>query len=127
MYSTNRALLIYDGNCGVCSSWATWITKKWKEPHTAEAVPCQWLSEADLQSLGLSTDDVKRAAWWVEDGQRSRGHAAVARSLVLVGSVWGLVGRLLLVPPVSWPAAVGYSVVSRYRYLFPGGTPACKN
>jgi len=44
----------------------------------------------------------------------------------LVGSVWGLVGRLLLVPPVSWLAAVGYSVVSRYRYLFPGGTPACK-
>ena len=60
MYSTNHALLIYDDNCGVCSSSATWITKKWKKPHTAEAVPSQWLSEADLQALGLSADDLAR-------------------------------------------------------------------
>jgi predicted DCC family thiol-disulfide oxidoreductase YuxK len=63
VYSTNHALLIYDGNCGMCSSSATWITKKSKKPHTAEAVPSQWLSEADLQALGLNADDVKWAAW----------------------------------------------------------------
>jgi predicted DCC family thiol-disulfide oxidoreductase YuxK len=60
VYSTNHALLIYDGNCGMCSSSATWITKKWKKPHTAEAVPSQWLSEANLQALGLSADDLAR-------------------------------------------------------------------
>jgi predicted DCC family thiol-disulfide oxidoreductase YuxK len=75
VYSTNHALLIYDGNCGMCSSSATWITKKWKKPHTAEAVPSQWLSEADLQALGLSADDVKRAAWsnssdYADSGER---------------------------------------------------------
>jgi len=60
VYSTNHALLIYDGNCGTCSSSATWITKKWKKPHTAEAVRSQWLSEADVQALGLSADDLAR-------------------------------------------------------------------
>ncbi len=60
MYSTNHAQLIYDGNCDMCSSSATWITKKGKKPHTAEAVSSQWLSEADLQALGLSADDLAR-------------------------------------------------------------------
>jgi hypothetical protein len=44
----------------MCSSSATSITKKWKEPHTAEAVPSQRLSEADVQALGLSADDLAR-------------------------------------------------------------------
>jgi predicted DCC family thiol-disulfide oxidoreductase YuxK len=60
VYSTDHALLIYDGDCGVCSSSATWITTKWKKPHAAQAVPSQWLSEADLQALGLSADDLAR-------------------------------------------------------------------
>ena len=60
MYSTNHALLIYDGNCGMCPSSATWITKKWEKPHTPEAVPSQWLGEADVQALGLSADDLAR-------------------------------------------------------------------
>ena len=34
--------------------------EKVKKPHTAEAVPSQWLSEADLQALGLSADDLAR-------------------------------------------------------------------
>lgn|GEM_PF-3485429 len=60
MYSTNHALVIHDGNCDTCFSSATWITKKWKEPPTAEAVRSQWLSEAELQALGLSAADHAR-------------------------------------------------------------------
>ena len=44
----------------MCPSSATWITQKWEKPHTAEAVPSQWLGEADLQALGLSADDLAR-------------------------------------------------------------------
>jgi predicted DCC family thiol-disulfide oxidoreductase YuxK len=75
VYSTNLGLLIYDGNCGMCSSSTTWITNRLKRPDTAEAVASQWLSEADLQGLGLSADDVKRCAWpnssdYVDSGVR---------------------------------------------------------
>jgi hypothetical protein len=56
--NTNQSLLMYDGNCRMYSSSATWIT--WGKPPTAEAVPCQWISETDVQALGLSADDLAR-------------------------------------------------------------------
>jgi hypothetical protein len=32
---------------------------------------------------------------------------------------------MLATPPFSIAAAIGYRLVARYRYLLPGGTPAC--
>jgi len=31
----------------------------------------------------------------------------------------------MLVPPISWLAALAYHVISVNRYRLPGGTPAC--
>ena len=39
---------------------------------------------------------------------------------------WRFVGVLLDIVPFSLAADLGYRVVARYRYLLPGGTPACK-
>ncbi len=39
---------------------------------------------------------------------------------------WAVAGRILLAPPVSWVAPLGYRLVARYRHRLPGGTPACK-
>jgi len=41
------------------------------------------------------------------------------------GRPWRFLGHLLVTPPFSWVAAVGYALVARYRHLLPGGTPAC--
>ena len=89
-------------------------------------MPWQRLGDTKLERLGLTPDDVKNAAWWVENGRLSGGHLAVARALIAADGGWGIVGKVLLVPLVRWLAAVGYSVVSRYRYRLPAGTPACK-
>lgn len=120
------SVLVYDGDCGFCTTSATWIAARWKPPGRAELVPFQRLGDAGLARLGLTADDVTRAAWWVEDGRRSRGHLAVAHALMAAGGGWGLVGRVLLVPPLRELAAVGYRIVARYRYRLPGGTPACR-
>jgi predicted DCC family thiol-disulfide oxidoreductase YuxK len=41
------------------------------------------------------------------------------------GGAWGLVGRVLLIPPVSWLAALGYELVAHNRSKLPGATDAC--
>ncbi len=115
-------MLIYDGDCGFCTSSAAWIQKRL--PDDAAVVPWQ---EADLATLGLTEHDVTSAAWWVDrDGALHRGHASIGKSLVAAGGLWRPVGWLICHPPVSWLARPVYALVARYRYKLPGSTDACR-
>ena len=118
--------LVYDGGCGFCTASARRLAAAWRST-PARAVAWQELGDDGLARLGLTIADVQDAAWWVdESGHLSRGYAAVARSLVAAGGWRAWMGRALLVPPVSWGAAVTYRAVARRRHRLPGGTPACR-
>jgi predicted DCC family thiol-disulfide oxidoreductase YuxK len=123
--SENAPLLIYDGDCSFCSSSARWISARWNGPQ--RAVAWQHLNSADLERFGLTTDDVRGAAWWIDPARgKSRGHLAVARALRATGGWPSVAGQIMLVPPFRWLAAGAYPLVARWRYLLPGGTPACR-
>jgi predicted DCC family thiol-disulfide oxidoreductase YuxK len=118
-------LLVYDGGCSFCSSCARWIKGHWNGPQ--QAVPWQHLDADHLERLGLTRDDVRRAAWWIDpSGGRSRGHLAIARALRAAHGWPSAVGQVLLVPPCRWLAAGAYPLVAHWRHLLPGGTPACR-
>ena len=118
-------LLVYDGDCSFCSSSARWITARWRGPQ--EAVAWQHLSADRLERLGLTLDDARCAAWWIDpDGRRSRGHVAIARALRAAHGWPSVVGSALLVPPLRWLAAGAYPLIARWRHRLPGGTPACR-
>lgn len=122
-----RPLLIFDGDCGFCTRSVEWLEERRREP--LAIAPWQFIERRGpgLATLGLAAEDFERYAWWIGDGGRKeRGHRAIGRSLLGCRGVWPAVGRLLLTPPFSWLAALGYQVVSRNRNLMPGGTPACK-
>lgn len=88
-----------------------------------DAQPWQWI---DFASLGLSRRDVTHYVWLLVDGERHRGHAAVAALLRVQRAFgWRFLGQLLITPPFSWIAAAGYAIVARFRHRLPGGTPAC--
>ena len=123
--SAGGALLIYDGDCGFCTSAARWAEKGFR--HGERIAAWQLLGEEGLASAGLSVQDVREAAWWVGGGGGpERGHRAVARALQAAGGWRAMAGSLMLVPPASWLAAAVYRVVVRYRHRLPGGTPACR-
>lgn len=118
-------VLIYDGDCGFCTSVAAAISHRWRAP--AEVAAWQHLGDGGLADLGLTTEEAQQAAWWVDtEGRRFRGHMAVAKALTAAGGWRRMVGAVLLVPPVSWAAALGYRLVVRYRYRLPGSIDACR-
>ena len=118
-------LLIYDGNCSFCTSSASWVAARWRG--RARAVAWQTLAPDQLAARALTSDDVRSAAWWIDEaGHRVRGHVAIAEALK-AGSGWpALAGRVLLVPPFRWIAAAVYPLIARWRHRLPGGTPACR-
>lgn len=117
-----RPVLIFDGDCGFCTRSVLWLERRAVRP--MDCVPWQY---ADLPALGLSEEETRKAAWWVDpEGGRYGGHRAVGKALLACGGLWPVVGRLILVPPLSWLAIPGYALVARFRGYLPGTTPACK-
>ncbi|MEY2459297.1 MAG: hypothetical protein QOG30_1127 [Acidimicrobiaceae bacterium] len=122
MAAPNTPMLIFDGDCSFCTSSAHWLRRRL--PKTAHVEPWQRL---DLHELDLTEHDVTTAAYWVDDrGMKYRGHRSIGKALVAAGGIWKAVGVLILVPPFSWLAALGYAVIAKNRHRLPGGTPECK-
>jgi predicted DCC family thiol-disulfide oxidoreductase YuxK len=118
-------ILVYDGNCGFCTSVAMKISDRCRVP--AKASSWQDLGGDGLAELGLTPADGQKAAWWVDsDGRLFEGYLAVAKSLIAARGWRGAVGKMILIPPVGGVAAVGYRIVVRNRHRLPGSTNACR-
>jgi len=116
------AVLIYDGDCGFCTASARWLQARL--PGAAAVTPHQAI---DLAPVGLTEAETSRAAYWVDEtGSTHRGAAAIAAALAACGGTWGIIGRLLAIPPLSWLASGVYAVVARNRHRLPGATDACR-
>ncbi len=116
-----RPLLIFDGDCGFCTTSAR-AGQRWL--HLDHVEPWQFL---DLDQLGVTTEQCLQAVQWVdEDGGVVAAERAVIAALRHAGGVWGVLGRVMNLPGVRHLAAVVYRLVARYRHKLPGGTPACK-
>lgn len=119
--SSKLPLLVFDGDCAFCTTWVHRLEALL--PVFPTAKPWQWV---DLDSLGLTKDDVTRYAWYVTPHHQYAGHlcfSALLRSQPSFGLRF--LGNLIATPPVSWLAALGYQFVAANRGRLPGGTPAC--
>jgi len=117
-----NATLIFDGDCGFCTTAANFAVRHSHFPITAVA----W-QLTDVTEYGLLTQQTADKVWLVVDGERYGGHEAVARILTLQRRPLStLLGYLMLIPPMCAVSSLGYRLVARYRHKLPGGTPACK-
>jgi predicted DCC family thiol-disulfide oxidoreductase YuxK len=115
-------VLVYDGDCGFCTKSADLLDRRVRPDATIVA----W-QHADLDALGLTPVAASAAVQWVSsDGLVASGHRAVAGVLSQSRFGWRLLGRIMLLPGISWVAAKVYRWVAEHRYRLPGGTPACK-
>jgi predicted DCC family thiol-disulfide oxidoreductase YuxK len=116
-----RPVLLYDGDCGFCTSSARFAEHR--IPVSADVTPYQF---ADVEALGTTAGRARREVLWVENGRVYGGAQAVAMLLVRAGGRWRALGLALRTPPVRWIAAGVYRLVSANRHRLPGGTPACR-
>lgn len=131
-------MLVYDGDCRFCVSRARWFQRRAgkssrlsKTSGTADGQASQTSTEnstavawqdLDLAEVGLTEDVVTREAVWIDaEGRQFAGHAAIAKSLIHIGGLWGVAGRLLRVPPISWLARLVYRIVAANRHRMPSG------
>jgi predicted DCC family thiol-disulfide oxidoreductase YuxK len=119
--ATAQPLLVFDGDCAFCTTWVN--RGKSILPVFPASEPWQWL---ELDDFGLTRHDVTHYVWYLVGESRFRGHAAVAAVLRSQRSIgWRFLGNLIVTPPFSWAAALGYAFIARFRHRLPGGTPAC--
>lgn len=120
--TTQPAILIFDGDCGFCTSTSNFIERNSSSPIAAH--PWQFI---DVTQYGLTQAQTAAKVYLVRDGHGYAGHEAFAQILILQRNVFlRTLGYMLMVPPLSWLARPGYSLVARFRHKLPGGTPACK-
>jgi predicted DCC family thiol-disulfide oxidoreductase YuxK len=113
-------VLVYDGDCAFCTSSARVLERIGPD---AEIVAWQL---ADLAELGVTEKQARDAVQLVQiDGTVRSGHEAIAALLGTAGRIWKILGRVILLPGISWAAAKVYRLVADNRYRLPGGTPAC--
>lgn len=114
-------MLVFDGDCGFCTTSVTFIERRLRP--CCEIVPWQF---ADLAALGVTPERAGHEVLWVTPAGTVYGGAqAVAKVLLSAGGGWAPLGALLTLPPLRWAAHGLYRVVARNRHRMPGGTAAC--
>ncbi|MFA1550506.1 thiol-disulfide oxidoreductase DCC family protein [Actinomadura chokoriensis] len=121
MSGSERPVLVYDGDCGFCTSSVRFLERH--VPVQATVVAFQF---ADLDALGTTAERAQHEVLWIDrDGRVSGGAQAIGRMMTAAGGLWRVPGTVMRVPPVSWAAHAVYRLVASNRHRMPGGTAAC--
>ena len=114
--------LIFDGDCGFCTSSANFIVNLSKPKVTA--IPHQW---AELHQFGLSLEETQKKVYLNVAGKNYSGHLAVAKLLRIQPNILlRALGVFAIIPPFTWLGMGIYWLTAKYRHKLPGGTPACR-
>lgn len=111
----DRALFIYDGDCGFCRKWAGWL--QGRVGAAIRFVPFQRLG--DLARFDLTVEDVQTASYLIEEGRPYGGGPGIARALQHARGAWRLIGLLLDLPGLRGLSAIAYRFIARNRHRLP--------
>jgi predicted DCC family thiol-disulfide oxidoreductase YuxK len=115
-------ILVFDGDCGFCTTTANWITKNSLVP--IDAQPYQW---AKLAEFGLTEKEAAARVQLVSGGKIYAGHHCMAKLLLLQPNAFlKLIGAVMVMPSIDPISSKVYDWVAANRQSLPGGTPACK-
>ena len=117
-----KPVLIFDGDCGFCTTTANWIEKSSLTP--VEIQPYQW---AKLAKFGLTEQEAAAKVQLVVGSKVFAGHHCMAKLLLIQpNALLKLLGAVMVMPGIDPISAKVYDWVAANRHKLPGGTPACK-
>jgi predicted DCC family thiol-disulfide oxidoreductase YuxK len=121
----HQPLVVFDGDCGFCTTSATWVQERLHRDGRPDARLVPW-QRTDLAALGTTESRAQQEVLWVaEDGKISGGAEAFAAWLRFRGLPYAPLGVAMSWPGLRSLAAAVYRLVARNRQRLPGGTPAC--
>lgn len=114
-------LLIYDGDCGFCTSTAQWYSTR--AALGASVAPWQSLN---LDEFGLTESQAASQVWYrTSEGEITGGADAAARAMQDAPQPWRTIGLLTALPGVIHGARAIYPLVARNRHRLPGSAREC--
>ncbi|WP_030021913.1 thiol-disulfide oxidoreductase DCC family protein [Streptomyces monomycini] len=117
----NRPVLVYDGDCGFCTTCVRFAERRIRPRCTVSA----W-QFTDLEALGVTQERAEHEVLWITPaGSVYGGAQAVAKLLMSARGRWSVPGALLTLPPFRQAAHTVYRLVADHRHRMPGGTAAC--
>jgi predicted DCC family thiol-disulfide oxidoreductase YuxK len=122
MTSPDHVIVIFDGQCGVCTRTVAWLERRDRH-HWLRPVACQTVH--GVGRFGLTPRDCLASVWAITPGGRKEAGAQAATLIasVLLQRQWPVtLGRM---PGVRHVLALGYRTVARNRHRLPGMTPWC--
>ena len=114
---TDPPLFLYDGACGFCRKWASWLEKRVGSSVRFASFQDR---EDDPAQYTLTDNELTSASYLIENGRPYRGGRGFARAMARGRGVWKLVGVLLDLPLVRLATAITYRWVARNRHRLPG-------
>lgn len=119
--TSERPLMIYDGDCGFCQNSLSWL--KSRLSYWPTTLPWQL---ADLPALGLTKEQCTAAMQWIdESGRVYAGARAFARLFARQHGAWKLPAYAIEAPLVGQISRLVYRCIARNRHRLPGATQAC--
>lgn len=120
--NSSAPVLIFDGDCGFCTTTANWIKKNSKV--ALEIAPYQW---TELGQYGLTAEEAAAKVQVVVGDKVFAGHYCMSKLLLIQPNILlKLVGALMVLPGLDSISAKVYEWIAANRQKLPGGTPACK-
>jgi predicted DCC family thiol-disulfide oxidoreductase YuxK len=117
--------LIYDGECGFCTSCVVWLERRQKPDSSMVPVNSRDLSDEDLRNLNLTREEVRRFVWLVGPNVHEKGSRAIGRCLTGLHGWWPVLGAFLRYPPTSWLGVPAYRVIANQRHHLSRRTSTC--
>lgn len=115
------ATLIFDGDCGFCTSSAARLAA-WSRGGL-EIVAWQ---RTDIGALGLTAEQCSSAVQFIGRDRRTSGGAAVADALGYCRQPWRSAGAVIGWRGLSWLTEGAYRIVAANRHRLPGSTASCR-
>lgn len=120
--NSGESVLVFDGDCGFCTTTANWIKRNSKI--ALEIAPYQW---SDLSQYGLTTEEAAAKVQLVVGDKVFAGHYCMAKLLLIQPNILlKAMGALMVAPGLNPISAKIYEWIAANRQKLPGGTPACK-
>jgi predicted DCC family thiol-disulfide oxidoreductase YuxK len=128
LQSDKRAILLFDGDCGVCNRTAE-ILQRLDAGHNFSIKPYQSFTEDELKRYGLCYDKCSQRAYVISPSGKVYGGAFAANYFFLKRFPWSLLILLIYaLPPLLLAEVIGYYLVAKNRYRISRwlGLEACR-